>query len=121
MEIKIEEVIDMNSWWKQKVIHQLKVLAWIDCHFKERIVQDVINYGGDRSTDSCNDYYHLIDKVKDAGDPSFYIDSSSIQHETIGLLGQYIMLKVTKEVEVMKQLKKEKIAKLQKELKELEG
>lgn len=120
MEIKPEDVLDMSPWWKQLEAHKLLAFAWIDDNFKSPKIQAVVDWQGERVTDSCGDYWTLTHGVRDAAS-AFYIDSSSIEHQFTTAISDYVMLKASKEKELMASIKRDKIERLTKELRELEA
>ena len=120
IEITPANVIDIGSWHKTLLAHHLKVLAWIDDNFKSAEVQTVVDFKGDRFTDTCTPYYYAVTQVVERAEDSFYIDNSRMHHESMELYAQYIQLKASREVALMKQIKRDKIEALRKELAELE-
>lgn len=122
MSIKADpkEAIGMSSWWLLQVANQISMYAWVEDHFADPRVQSVIDYKGDRSTDSRTDYYELVEKVREAAGGS-YIDSSSLHHESVGKLSEFILLKGEQQKAQRAAIKREKIAALQKEIAELES
>ena len=115
-----EKAIGMSAWWMQKEANMLQQYAWVDDNFKDPRVQAVIDFTGDRSVDTCTDFYDLVIKVREAAG-GIYIDSSSIHHGCVSRLEQFIMLKAEQQKKLRAQLKKEKIEQLQKEIADLEG
>lgn len=120
IEITVANAIDGSAYNKALAIHHLKVLAWIDNNLKSPKVQAVMDWEGERVTDSCTDYYHMVEAVQREAD-SYDIGYSRGQHEAIRLFSDYIMAKKKLEKETMAAIKREKIAKLKKELAELDG
>ena len=114
-----KKAIGMSSWWLAQVANQISMYAWVEDHFKDPKVQAVIDFTGDRSTDSCTEYYELVDKVRESAGGS-YIDSSVLHHESVGKLSEFIMLKAEQAKATRAYLKREKIAALEKEIAELE-
>jgi len=64
IEAKPEEAIGMSSWWLLQVANQLQMYAWVEDNFKAPEVQAVIDFAGDRSNDSCTDFYDQVEKVR---------------------------------------------------------
>ena len=114
-----KQAIGMSSWWLSQVSNQIQMYAWVEDNFKDPKVQAVIDFVGDRSTDSCAEYYELVGKVREAAG-GVYIDSSGLHHQSLGKLSEFIMLKAEQAKATRAYLKREKIAALEKEIAELE-
>ena len=119
IEASPKEAIGMPAWWLYQVANQISLYAWVEDHFADPRVQAVIDFAGDRFTDSCTDYYELVGKVREAAGGA-YIDSSSLHHQSVGKLSEFIMLKAEQEKSRRAAIKREKIAALEKEIAALE-
>lgn len=118
-ELKLGDVLEVGSWHKRLVAHKMILFAWIDDNFKSNIVQDVVNFDGKRDIDSCGDYYHLVQRVREQN--NFEISHNGSALALMTELSVYVMLKASAEKAVMAQIKRDRIEKLQKELKDLEA
>ena len=119
IDITPKSVIDMSSWWKKKEASQLLVFAYVDDHFAEPEIQRVIDWEDARDLDSCSGYWTAVSNIREKAG-GLYIDSSSIHMSMVKALGEYIMLKAEHDKKAMAKVKTDKIAKLKKELAELE-
>lgn len=120
IEANPKEAVSMGAWWLNAVASDLMVFAWVTDNFKNEAVQRVVDYSGEKTTDSCNDYYELVNKVRELAN-GIYIDSSRMHHDSVGRIAQFIELKADNDKATMAAIKREKIEKLKKELSELEA
>lgn len=120
IELKAGDAVGMGTFWLRLTANRLEVFAWIEDHFEDAKVQAVVDFAGKRDTDYCSDYYDLLVKIQEKVE-FFETGSSQAQHETIQLISAFILLKAERAKDVRAQIKRDKIAQLQKEIAELEG
>lgn len=118
-QLKPKDIGD-NEWQIKNTSSRLEVCLWILSHFKEILIQTVIEWEGERETSYCTDYYDMVDKIWDNAN-GWDGGSSSGHHSNIKFISDYILLLAKQKKEMMQQIKKDKIERLKKELEELEG
>lgn len=120
--LKVEDYLILTSCWKRVFSNRLNVLAYIDEHLTDNVVQAVADFDGERHADYYdeNGYCDLVRGLweKAGGEDT---GSSSGAHGNYKFVSDYVISKMAREIGLAKRLKLEKIERLRKEIEQLEN
>ena len=112
-------VKDGNSFSLRFTAEKLKICSRIMDNFETTAVQAVLEYQGNRTTEYGSTYYNLIFNIITSCS-SWDSGSSSTTHDMAKFVSDFILIYAANKKTAIIQLKKDKIKKMQEEIKELE-